>query len=211
MICLSSRQNRQLELQCWKKSEMDIPKKRDPEKLLEIARPISSKMIQLRPFLSKEFGTHLSIKNSLSMSLISLLGSMVLHMLFVCIYHRQKHKHRETPLWCGLFCPKNSLVPGREEKIKRTISPSTLTDERETASDIALNAAGHGMKRTASEISIVSSGSKKSPAVKHIQCPSYDTVKQKMSFTSKRLLKRMSWQQWLPRVSIPDRTNNTHF
>ena len=100
---------------------------------------------------------------------------MVLHMLLVCIYHR--YKHRETPLWCGLFCPKSSLVPGRE-KIKRAISLSTLADERETTSDIALNAAGHGMKRTASEMSMVSSGSNKFPAVKHIQCPSYDTVQQ---------------------------------
>ena len=34
------------------------------------------------------------------------------------------------------------------------------------------------MRRTASEISMVSSGSNKFPAVKHIQCPSYDTVQQ---------------------------------
>ena len=95
---------------------IDSPKMRDPEKLLEIARPISSKMTQLRPSLSKEFDSHLSIKNSLLMSLISFLGSMVLHMLFLCIYHHYKHKHRETPLRCGLFCPKKSLVPGREEK-----------------------------------------------------------------------------------------------
>ena len=96
----------------------DSPRLRDPEKLLNIARPISSKMTQMRPSLSKEFGSHLSIKNSLLMNLISFLGSMVLHMLFVCIYHRFKHKHRETPFWCGLFCPKNPLLPGREEKIR---------------------------------------------------------------------------------------------
>ena len=95
---------------------IDSPNMRDPQKLLEIARPISSKMTQLRPSLSKEFDSHLSIKNSLLTNLISFLGSMVLHMLFVCIYHRYKHKHRETPLWCGLFCPKDSLVPGREKK-----------------------------------------------------------------------------------------------
>ena len=157
---------------------IDSPKRRDPEKLLEIARPISSKMTQLRPSLSKEFDCHLSVKNSFLMNLISFLGSMVLHMLFVCIFHRYKHKHRETPLRCGLFCPKNSLVPGREEKIKGSISLSTLADERETSSDIALNAADHGMKRTACEISMVSSGSSKFPKVKHIPCPSCDTVQQ---------------------------------
>ena len=95
---------------------IDSPKMRDLEKFLEIARPINSKMTQLRPFLSKEFDSHLSIKNSLLMSLISFLGSMVIHMLFVCIYHRYKHKHHETRLWCGLFFRKKSLVPRREEK-----------------------------------------------------------------------------------------------
>ena len=53
-----------------------------------------------------------------------------------------------------------------------------MTDERETSWDTALNAAGHGTKRTASEINMVSSGINKFPAVKNIQCPSYDTVQQ---------------------------------
>ena len=63
---------------------IDSPKMRDPEKLLEMARPISSEMTQLRPSLSKEFDSHLSIKNSLLMRLISFLGSMVLHAF--CLY-----------------------------------------------------------------------------------------------------------------------------
>ena len=190
---------------------IDSPKMRDPAKLLEIARSISSKMTQLRPSLSKEFDSHLSIKNSLLMSLISFLGSMVLHMLFLCIYHRYKHQHRETPLWCGLFCPKNSLVPGREEKIKRTISLSTLTDEKEATSDTALNAAGHGIKRTASEISIVSSGSHKFPAVKHIQCPSYDTLQQEGVIYVQAPSQANVMTAMAPRVSIPDKPHNTHF
>ena len=49
---------------------------------------------------------------------------------------------------------------------------------KETTSDIALNAAGHGLKRNDSEIGMVSSGSNKFPAVEHIQCPSYYTVQQ---------------------------------
>ena len=177
---------------------LDSPKMGDPDQVLEIARPISLKMTQLRPSLSKEFDSQLSIKKSLFMSLISFLGSRVLHMLFVCIYHCYKHKHLETTFWCGLFRPKKSLVPGREENIKRTVSLSTLADARETTSDIELNITGHGMKRTASEFSMVSSGSNKSPTVNEIQCPSYDTVQQERviySFTSKRLLgllKRMS-------------------
>ena len=74
--------------------------------------------------------------------------------------------------------PKNSLVPGREDKFKRTVSLSTLADAPETTSDIELNITGHGMKRIASEISIVSSGSSKFPRIKPTQCPSYDTVQQ---------------------------------
>ena len=74
---------------------LDSPKMGDPDQILEIARPISLKISHRRPSLSKVFDSHWSIKNSLLMSLISLLGSMVLHMLFVCIYHRYKHKHRE--------------------------------------------------------------------------------------------------------------------
>ena len=62
---------------------IDSPKMRDPEKLWKIARPVSSKMTQLRPSLSEEFDSHLSIKNSLLMSLISFLGSTVLLKLFV--------------------------------------------------------------------------------------------------------------------------------
>ena len=71
-----------------RESLLEAPKLRDPEKLLELARPITSKMTQLRPSLTEEFESHLSIKRSLFMSHISFLGSMVLHLLFVCIYHR---------------------------------------------------------------------------------------------------------------------------
>ena len=38
---------------------LDSPKMRDPKKLLEIARPITTKMTQLRPSLSREFDSHL--------------------------------------------------------------------------------------------------------------------------------------------------------
>ena len=52
---------------------LEGPKMRDPKKLLDIARPITSKVTQLRFSLSKEFESHLSIKHSLIMSLISFL------------------------------------------------------------------------------------------------------------------------------------------
>ena len=154
---------------------IDSPKMRHPEKLLKKARPICSKKAQLRPPLSKEFDSHLSFKNSLLMRLSSFLGSMVLHMLFACIYHRYKQEHRETPFWCGLFCTRSALVPEREENIRSTVFLSTLADEREATSDIALNAAGHGMNCTASKVSVVSSGSNK---FKQIQCHSHNTIQQ---------------------------------
>ena len=87
---------------------LESPKMRDPKKLLDIARPITSKMTQLRPSLSKEFESHLSIKHSLIMSLISFAGSMLLHIIVVWLYHRYKHRHPNTPLWCGFFCPETS-------------------------------------------------------------------------------------------------------
>ena len=79
---------------------LDSPKMRDPKKRLEIARPITTKMTQLHPSLSREFDSHLSIRHCLMMSLISFAGSMLLHVIVVWIYHRCKHRNNATPLWC---------------------------------------------------------------------------------------------------------------
>ena len=86
---------------------------RDPKKLLDVARPITSKMTQLRPSLFKEFESHLSLKNSLIMSLISFTGSMLLHLIVVWMCHHYKHRHSTTPLWCCLFCPKRPQATRR--------------------------------------------------------------------------------------------------
>ena len=83
---------------------LESPKMRDPNKLLDIAGPITSKMTQLRPSLSNYFESRLSIKYSSIVNLISFIGSMLLHVI-VWLYHRYKHRHPTTPLWCGLFCP----------------------------------------------------------------------------------------------------------
>ena len=72
---------------------LDSPKMRDPKKNLEIARPITTKMTQLRPSLSREFDSHLSIRHSFVMSLISFAGLMLLHVIVVWIYHRYKHRN----------------------------------------------------------------------------------------------------------------------
>ena len=60
---------------------------RDPKKRLEKARPITTKLTQLRPSLSREVDSHNSIRHSLVMSLISFAGSMLFHVIVVWIYH----------------------------------------------------------------------------------------------------------------------------
>ena len=74
------------------------------------------------------------------------------------------------------FVLKILLSLDEKKKIQRTVFLWTLTDGWETTWHIALHAAG--LKRNASEISMVNSGSNKFPTVKPIQCPSYDTVQQ---------------------------------
>ena len=87
---------------------LDSPKMRDPKKILKKARPFTAKLTQLRPPLSSEFDSHLSIRHSLVMSLVSFAGSMLLHVIVVWIYHRYKHRHNAAPLCCGLFCLEKS-------------------------------------------------------------------------------------------------------
>ena len=103
-----------------RKTLLDGPKMRNPKKLLEIARPITTKMTQLRPSLSREFDSHLSIRHSLVMSLISFAGSMLLQVIVVWIYHRYKHRNNATPLWCRLFCPKKSRTAVEPEQSNET-------------------------------------------------------------------------------------------
>ena len=85
---------------------LDSPKKRDQIKLLGIAHSITTKIAQLRPSLSRDVDSHLSIRYSPAMSLISFAGSMLLHVVVLSIYHRYNHRNNATPVWCGLFCQK---------------------------------------------------------------------------------------------------------
>ena len=135
---------------------------RDPKKTLEIARPITTKMTQLRPSFTKEFESHLSIKHSLLMRLISFVGSMVLHVIVVWIYHRFKHRNPSTPLWCGLFCPKRSqgaIDPAPEYESQMTALDSAHHDyaqkvrsfSRETLKDIGTGVAINTLTRKISK------------------------------------------------------------
>ena len=77
-------------------------------------------MTQLHPSLSREFDSHLSIRHSLVMSLISFAGSMLLHVIVVWIYHRYKPRNNETPLCCGLFFRKKSRTAVEPEQSAET-------------------------------------------------------------------------------------------
>ena len=79
------------------------------------------------------------------MSLISFIGLMHLHFLFVFIYHRYKNKHRHTP-----FCPKNALVPGREERISRSASATTVSGEHTLTHEFVKHASRQALNRSAS-------------------------------------------------------------
>ena len=145
---------------------LDSPKMRDPKKLLEIARPITTKMTQLRPLLSREFDSHLSIRHSLIMSLISIAGSKLLHVIVVWIYHRYKHRNNATPLCCGLFCPKKSrtaVEPEQSTETQLSVVDSapreysqlarTISLSQQTLNKIATDAATETLKRTMSHAS----------------------------------------------------------
>ena len=77
----------------------------DPQKLLHIPPPITTEMTQSRPSLSREFESHFSIRHTLLMSLRSFIVSMLFHFV-IWLCYRYKHRHPNTPLCCGSFCPK---------------------------------------------------------------------------------------------------------
>ena len=77
-------------------------------------------MTQLRPSLSREFDSHLSIRHSLVMSLISFAGSMLLHVIVVWIYHRYKHRHNASHFGADYSVRKyfeQLLNPNRQTKL----------------------------------------------------------------------------------------------
>ena len=85
----------------------ESPKLRDPKKLLDIARPLTSRMTQLRPSPWKRFESYLPIKDSLIMCLISFTDFMLLHVIIVWLFHHYKHRQPNTRLSCGLFAPES--------------------------------------------------------------------------------------------------------
>ena len=73
-----------------KKKLLEIPNVQNQEQMRKIAKPLALNMRKLRPSLVRVFDDRLTMKNSLMMSIISFIGSMVLHALFMWIYHKFK-------------------------------------------------------------------------------------------------------------------------
>ena len=79
------------------KKLLQIPKVQNQEETRKIAKPLALNMRKLRPSLARVFDDRLTLKNSLIMSIISFIGSMVLHALFMWIYHKCK-KEKTDPM-----------------------------------------------------------------------------------------------------------------
>ena len=79
-----------------KKNLLEIPNAQNQEQMKKIAKPLALNMRKHRPSLARVFDDRLTFSNSLIMSIISFIGSMVLHALFMWIYHKNK-KERTDP------------------------------------------------------------------------------------------------------------------
>ena len=79
-----------------KKKLLEITNVQTQEQMKKIAKPPALNSKKHRPLLARVFDDRLRLKNSLIMSIISFIGSMFLHALFMCIYHKCK-KERSDP------------------------------------------------------------------------------------------------------------------
>ena len=98
------------------------PKLESTDKLMEIARPITSKMRSLRPTLQDELSSYSTWKTSIGMSIVSFFGSMILHFIFMFFYHKCKT--------CQKYAPDHML------KFNAGTNASTDIEQRETDTTI---------------------------------------------------------------------------
>ena len=64
----------------------------------KIAKQLARNMRKLQPSLARVFDDRLTCKSSLIMTIISFIGSMVLHALFMWIYHKCKKESSDPTL-----------------------------------------------------------------------------------------------------------------
>ena len=88
------------------------------DKLIEIARSITSEMRPLRPTLQDELNSYSTWKTSIGLSIVSFLGSMILHSIFMFLYYKNKS------------CQKNA--PDHMLKLNAGTNASTDIEQRET-------------------------------------------------------------------------------
>ena len=69
----------------------------DLETIVEIARPLTETMRQLKPSFTRELATCTTIQMTLVTSIASFVGSMILHVLFVWAYNNCRVVRRNTP------------------------------------------------------------------------------------------------------------------
>ena len=117
-----------------KKKLLEIPNVQNQEQKRKIAKPLALNMRKLRPSLARVIDDRLILKNSL-MTIISFIGSMVLHALFLLIYHKCKREKIEL---ISLLTP-----PLAQETTLDSVEPTalfqkTLNDVKKHANRIKL-------------------------------------------------------------------------
>ena len=98
------------------------PKLESTDKLMEVARPITSKMRSLRPTLQDELSSCSTWKTSIGMSIVSFFASMIHHLIFMFFYHKCKT--------CQKYAPDHML------KLNAGTNASTDIEQRETDTTI---------------------------------------------------------------------------
>ena len=73
------------------------PKIKSSDDLVQIARPITADMRKLKPTLVSEFKEYVPLKLSLSLTVIVFIGNIILHILFLYLYHRFKIIRKFVP------------------------------------------------------------------------------------------------------------------
>ena len=84
-------------LKAVRKKLISSPRVRQLNQLVEIARPFALDMKLLKPSLTREFNQYVPFKVSFTLTVIFLIVSTVLHLVFMYVYHRFNLKDRIFP------------------------------------------------------------------------------------------------------------------
>ena len=118
-----------------KKKLLEIPNVQNQEQMRKIAKTLALNMRNFRPSLARVFDDRMTLKNSLIMSIISFIGSMVLHALFMWIYHKCK-KEKTDPM--QLLTPPLTQESNADSSEPTAPFQEALNDVKDHASRIKL-------------------------------------------------------------------------